>query len=232
MEAKQIEFSSETDGWIRDLLTTWHTEDGGNTWEHSVNVLTQGVRGQPTRLFVIDPPVIVATGTAGQIYRSEDGGRTWQIQTLAGENADFTDVCFSDKQDGISVGYVGEPSFRPLVFVTKDGGKTWLERPIGDQVHPWSVSFISDEVWLAGDERQKSSQVGMSTKPLLLHSLDGGLHWERVSLSSADPFFSLVRFADREHGWLVGRDNLYRTDDSGKTWKVALSLAPIQNSSN
>jgi photosystem II stability/assembly factor-like uncharacterized protein len=229
MEAQQIEFSTDTDGWIRDLLCIWHTKDGGNTWEKSLSVLTPEVKGQPSRIFAVDSNVIVSTGTSGQIYRSEDGGHTWKIRTLIDGDGDFKDVWFSDKQNGFVVGFAGKPSVRPLLFATRDGGEMWQEIPIGDQIFPSSVSFVKDEGWLAGSERPTTE---MSSKPVLLHTVDGGLHWARVAVNTDDPFFSLVRFADREHGWLVGRDNLYRTDDAGKTWKAVLSLAPIQNSLN
>src|SRR5258707_2616494 len=193
MEAEQIEFPTETDGWIRDLLCIWHTKDGGNTWKKSLSVSTDGVKGQPSRIFPIDENLIVVAGTGGQIYRSGDAGRTWQIKTLIDVDADLTDVSFSDKQNGFAVGFVSEPSFRPLIFITKDGGETWLEMPTVDQIRPWSVWFINNEGWLAGNERPGSSEQGISSKPVLLHTLDGGLNWARVAVSANDPFFSLVR---------------------------------------
>lgn len=230
MEAEQIEFPTESDGWLRAVLSIWRTKDGGTTWEKSLSVSTPGIKGQPSRIFAIDANVIVAAGTEGQIYRTEDGGRTWKIKTLLDADAEFKDVWFSDKQNGFVVGSVSKPSFRPLLFATRNAGETWEEMPIEDQILPLSVSFVKDDGWLAGRDL-KSSEPEASPKPLLLHTADGGLHWSRVTVSSGDPFFSLVRFADKDHGWLVGRDNLYRTDDAGRTWNVVLSLPALKDAS-
>jgi hypothetical protein len=48
-----------------------------------------------------------------------------------------------------------------------------------------------------------------------------------LELGPNEPFLTDVRFSDKEHGWMVGRDSLYRTEDSGKTWGRVLSLPPL-----
>ncbi|HEV8427329.1 MAG TPA: YCF48-related protein [Pyrinomonadaceae bacterium] len=55
-------------------------------------------------------------------------------------------------------------------------------------------------------------------------------NWERVQLGPNEPFLTEVRFADKEHGWIVGRDILFRTEDGGNTWKRVLSLPPPKGS--
>jgi photosystem II stability/assembly factor-like uncharacterized protein len=47
-----------------------------------------------------------------------------------------------------------------------------------------------------------------------------------LQLGKDDPSFTLVRFTDKNHGWLAGRDSLYRTEDAGTTWTQVLTAPP------
>jgi photosystem II stability/assembly factor-like uncharacterized protein len=88
---------------------------------------------------------------------------------------------------------------------------------------PESICFVGQEGWLAGRMRPVGEQA-VATKAVLFRTTDAGEHWSQVQTSTDDPFFSEVRFADRDNGWLVGRDNVYRTQDRGKNWTRVLSL--------
>jgi photosystem II stability/assembly factor-like uncharacterized protein len=43
----------------------------------------------------------------------------------------------------------------------------------------------------------------------------------------SEPDFNQIHFTDKQYGWLFARDNVYRTEDSGKTWQIVLNLPPI-----
>jgi len=43
-------------------------------------------------------------------------------------------------------------------------------------------------------------------------------------LGQGDMFYSQIKFVNRQVGWLVGQNNLYRTNDAGRTWNVVLKL--------
>ena len=225
--AKQIEFVDETTGWILEALSIWHTKDGGVTWTKTLSVLTPGVNGQPTSMYAIDGATLVATGGKGQIYLTRDGGVTWKVQTLE-TKPDLKDVWFSDKQAGWICGYTsGRDSILMVLFATKDGGESWNELPLVDRnMMPSSVCFVENEGWIAG-HRYLDNKSPAHLEAVLLHTTDGGLHWTLMPFPSDDPFFSLVRFSDKSNGWLVGRDNLYRTQDGGKTWRRVLAWPPV-----
>lgn len=225
---KQIEFANETDGWILEGLSIWRTKDGGVTWRKTVSVSTPGVKGQPTSIHAIDAKTLVVSATEGQSYVTRDGGDSWKVETLVSDG-DFTDIWFADQQKGWVSGYVGASGNRPLLFMTKDGGASWEEIHLADnEIMPRSICFLGEEGWLAGDRRVNSGPF-VALEGVLLHTKDGGMHWTPVQLDSDDPFFNLVRFADKQHGWVAGRDNLYRTEDGGNTWRAILKLPPIKD---
>jgi photosystem II stability/assembly factor-like uncharacterized protein len=221
--AKQIEFVNESSGWILEFLSIWHTKDGGVTWTKTLSVSSPGVNGQPTGMFVINETTLLAIGTEGQVFLTNDSGATWQIQTI-GNKPDLTDVWFSDKETGWICGYMsGRESITMVLFVTKDGGMSWSELPFRESgVLPFSVCFVENEGWISG---QRSLEDG-SRKTVLLHTADAGRHWAAVPVPDEDLFLGLIRFTNTSDGWLVGRDSLYRTHDGGKSWQRVLTLLP------
>ena len=227
--ANDIEFVSDTTGWVKSGLAIWRTEDGGITWREKLSVLTSGVSGQPTKIYPLDANSLAGAGTKGQIYITRDGGEHWRIQTLI-PTGDFEDIWFATPQIGWITGYIAGNDSKALLFVTKDGGEQWEEIGIADEeIRPWSISFVNDKIgWLAGHRYLDKATPPFPMENLLLHTTDGGKHWTRMKVNSDDPFFSLVRFTDEEHGWLAGRDNLYRTEDGGKTWTRVLILPPAK----
>jgi photosystem II stability/assembly factor-like uncharacterized protein len=226
--ANRIEFVSDTIGWVQTALAILRTEDGGVTWHQKLSVTTTGVSGQPTTTHPLDANTLVGAGTKGQIYITRDGGEHWRIQTLM-PTGDFEDISFATPQNGWITGYVAGHSSKALLFVTKDGGEQWEELEINEEVRPWSISFVNDRIgWLAGHQYLDRTTPPFPMENLLLQTTDGGKHWTRMKVNSDDPFFSLVRFTDEQHGWLAGRDNLYRTEDGGATWTKILSVQPAR----
>lgn len=226
--ASRIEFVNDTEGWVAGGLSIWHTKDGGVNWREVLSRLTPGVKGDLFNIYAIDANTLVCAATGGQVYTTRDAGESWNIQMVSTSGGDFTDVWFKDNQNGWLTGYVGEPSFRPLLFATKDGGASWEELPLPEMgIMPKSVSFVDGDGWLAGHQRVADGK-SLPIEAVLLHTTDAGKHWIRIQPGADDPFFSMVRFSDVQHGWLVGRDNLYRTEDGGKTWQRVLSVPPAQ----
>jgi photosystem II stability/assembly factor-like uncharacterized protein len=229
--ASQIEFLNEKDGWIRECLSIWRTRDGGVTWRETLSTVTPGVLGQPTGMFPIDANTVVSSASGGQVYLTRDGGETWKLEKPLAGTIDFNDVWFVDQNHGWLAGYeilVGGESERPILLETTDGGAAWKEVLVDSAMRPSSICFVGEKGWLAGSRRIVD---GNSVKlfGVLLFTEDAGRHWNPVRFGPEEPPFSNVRFTDKANGWLVGRDNLYRTDDGGKTWNVVLSLPPNQS---
>ena len=78
--------------------------------------------------------------------------------------------------------------------------------------------------WASGWSSKVESE---GRKGVVFQTIDGGAHWKPIGNIPNESVYMIVRFSDKEHGWLAGRDSLYRTDDGGNSWRVVLKLSPI-----
>ncbi|HEY0378955.1 MAG TPA: YCF48-related protein [Pyrinomonadaceae bacterium] len=232
--AHQIEFLNERDGWLREFLSIWRTDDGGATWRKTLSTVTPGVGGPPSAMFVVDRNHVVASGGGGQVYITRDGGENWKIETPITGNVSHTDVWFVDQTHGWLTGYIvvvaGE-KLRPLILETDDGGDNWREVSVEADLLseanflPSSICVVGEDWWLAGNLRIVNGR-SINFAGVLLHSSNSGKSWSEIKFATDESIVNQVRFTDHEHGWLVAGDSLYRTEDAGKTWKRVLSLLP------
>ena len=160
------------------------------------------------------------SGTGGAFYRTQDGGITWEGDTTGLEDKDLGKANFLNSL----VGWIAA-SPNDGIYHTEDGGKTWslLEDP-GRLFQLNSVQFTSrTEGWAAGNEGETGQH---KRKPIVLHTTDGGKNWDRVKVAEDEPFVQELYFTNSTNGWLLSRDNVYRTADGGKTWGIVLRLPP------
>lgn len=153
-------FIDENNGWLVGAGSTLlQTRDGGETWHHgrlnavassatnhantSVNARAASVRFNSVSF--VDGQRGWAVGSGGSIYRTLNGGSSWQPQA-SGVSTDLLDVKFVDALEGWVVGDAG------TVLHTTDGGRHWsnersptphaLERIFfTDRAHGWAVGF-------------------------------------------------------------------------------------------
>lgn len=161
-----IQAISETEVWVVGISGTYHTTDGGKTWEKS---------GPPgTGLQFLDAHRGWIQGD--KLWRTENGGRTWK--SIDGECKPFFGgfgFFFLDDQHGWAVSGRTEGNTyeerTPVghVKATTDGGKTCSEIARLPGQLPWSVFFLNErEGWAGG--------IGS-----LLKTEDGGRTWSVVS---------------------------------------------------
>ena len=179
-----------------------------------------------------------AAGYFGAIYRTTDGGKTWD-KLQSGTQKSIYAISFADEKNGWAVGRRG------FVIRTTDGGDTWerQEIPRKPARHIFSVRAIdAQHVWAVGDWGGR------------YYTSDGGQTWEDRSflLDESHPTFKYlteaelaayqrgepvyddlsmndVFFLDPQHGWIVGEYGIiYRTVDGGKTWDKSSILGDVR----
>lgn len=139
-------------------------------------------------------------GAFGVVYRTNDGGSTWEAQETPTLD-DLFAIDFASPETGVAVGKAG------TILRTDDGGETWTRIDAGTDRNLFAVAFASaDHVWAAGDWGA------------VFESKDAGRTWMDRTLPD-DIVLTDVSFADAMHGALVGEFGSVRvTTDGGATW--------------
>jgi photosystem II stability/assembly factor-like uncharacterized protein len=223
-EANSRQSSTWGDGVYRSL-------DGGTTWTH------MGLRdSQHIGRIVIHPrdPDVVFVAALGHLwgpnperglYRTRDGGQTWQKVLGVDDNTGVVDVAMDP--DGRTMyaatyqrrragfGFVGGGPGSGL-WRSLDGGETWTRLTDGLPAGPSGRIGIaiapshSDIVYAAIENRDGG----------VFRSDDRGGTWRRVSATDPRPmYYSQLRVdpANPDRVWMLGT-NIHRSIDGGKTF--------------
>jgi photosystem II stability/assembly factor-like uncharacterized protein len=86
-----------------------------------------------------------------------------------------------------------------------------------------SVQFLDrSDGWATAVDFNPKASGTPGFESLLLHTTDGGGDWHAVSDLPGNEFFQRVHFSDSTRGWLYTHAGLYRSEDRGATWHIAL----------
>ena len=231
-EIYSICFADDLHGWVSGYYLDdstdriAHTDDGGVTWqalkfEHGI---------APYDIFFVDATEGWICGRA--IRHTEDAGDTWDTQ-YAGEGYVlllFRDVFFIDRHRGWCIGFGGRTQGEgvDIIVGTTDGGQTWEEQyhqraDVGNEGR-WDSSL-----WFV-DENEGWAAIGAPT-PILLHTVDGGTHWQQHDFSGG-AWWNDIQFVNPQEGWIAGAENtpestplsgrgvLFHTQDGGESWQM------------
>ncbi len=181
-----LALSDPVDGKFRILSTA----DGGRSWR----VLPS--TGMPPALagefaFAASGTCLVATagrawfatggGAAARVFRSADGGRTWQVAQTpvpSGPSAGIYSLAFRDARHGIAVGGdFATPTVAPdAAAVSRDTGRTWRAAV----TEPGE--YRSGAAWVP-----RTGATALAVGPTGSDiSYDGGLTWHRFDTGSFD----------------------------------------------
>lgn len=155
---------------------------------------------------------------APNLYRTTDGGKTWQRVELPMGDIDaesgysgihVTEIAFEDEKSGtLTVGmkHVGTTSDLAVVFTTTDGGETW-----------WGVTSggADDTVNTAADE------------DVLERPGDTGLVEQAVFLDAGEAYQLRLRGIAAEPEWSTSDPNIARVDEAGMVTAVHQGTAYI-----
>ena len=135
---------------------------------------------------------------SGKVYRSTDGGETWQFTDSTLVNQKELNM-FPDGKGWL----IGEGIWR-----TEDGGFNWTQQHAGNFVDAYF--FNKDKGWVIGE---------INGTNVLLRTFDGGNNWSEVGAPYTQGDFKNIDFVDELHGWIYAHswnsNELLRTTNGG-----------------
>lgn len=214
----------------------YKSTDGGESWqrmglEHSEHIGKIVIDPRdPDVVFVAAQGPLWKDGGDRGLYRTKDGGATWERVLHVSERTGITDVVYDPRNPDVlyassyqrrrHVGILIAGGPESTIFKSEDGGDNWREIAVGLQ------SLDRGRIGLAISPQRPD--VIYATIPSIgdssgfYRSEDGGERWVRMSdWCSGDPQYYQELFPDphqfdRVYGVAV---NLMRTDDGGRTWE-------------
>ncbi|MGZ3521482.1 MAG: WD40/YVTN/BNR-like repeat-containing protein, partial [Vulcanimicrobiaceae bacterium] len=235
-------------GIIRPDLATgdgmYKSTDAGRTWTHLGLRETQMIANvavdptNPDRLFVAALGHPYGPNSERGIFRSTDGGRTFQKVLYKDDYTSGNDVVIDPRDPNVvyasSMGHVFKPNAERGVFKTTDGGKTWRKVLFVDAntggvqvvMDPRNASVLYAAMWQAQRVPWKLTSGGAGSG--LYKTTDGGAHWTKiskhagfangtlgkigVSVAASNPriVYAIVQAHD---------GGVFRSTDAGASWK-------------
>lgn len=221
----------------------WKTTNGGMTWKpifERQNTISIGdIALEPN-----NPDVIwVGTGESNVrnsvsfgdgVYKSNDGGKTWQHLGLKETNTISRIVIHPSNPDIAYVAAVGHafgPNEERGIFMTGDGGKTWQKTLYIDANHgasdleidPANPNILYAGMW--NFERKPWGFRSGDEKGGLFRSIDGGRSWSKVTNGLPKLLGRIgVRVAPSNPNVVYAiveakEGTLYRSDDKGESFR-------------
>lgn len=244
-----LKMISALEGWAIAAQAVLRTQDGGQTW-HDVSMpgVSNLVSGtgfsaldeNTAWVLVTDPNAPLDAGT---LYRTADGGLTWETIPVAfgGGSLEFVDESVGWVMSSLGV---GAGSMAVAIFRSADGGLTWNQVYTNDPNLPEagdSLPLGGLKNNLTAKDAQTAWVAGVIYAPdtiYLYKSDDGGQTWASQSLPPATgipnfdastPGLILLNASEAVLPVQFYGDNqqtgFYRSDDGGDTWAFAALLS-------
>lgn len=154
---------------------------------------------------VVGPGEVVVVDAVGQVYKSSDGGASWQAAPATPPSLDAEDIHFSDLLNGW---VTGGGSIGNALFHTTDGGASWTPVP-GFGGAYIAVDFEDQNGWAAN--------IG----GIFYRSNDGGATWIQEELPGSPVQIGDMDFFDPSTGYAAGWGGYAaRSNDGGVTWEI------------
>ena len=227
--------------WVSGHGGTWlRTLDGGASWSGGIVPDADTLQFRDVHAISADVAWLLAAGPAemSRIYRTEDGGESWQIQWVNDEPDGFYDcLSFFDSQRGLAYGDAVNGELR--ILRTTDGGDHWslvaaARLPAAQE---GEGGFAASGTCLAvGAQNVAWIGTGNSDPARVLRSNDRGWSWvaaETPLIAGEAAGITSISFHDERFGLVVGGDlarpdehtaNVAVTSDGGVNWTAGGSL--------
>lgn len=204
-----------------------------SAWEVSVVDPDQSFRG----LDAVDRDTAWVTGGsvsggAGSVYRTTDGGGTWQdVRPPGSDGLMFRDV--EARDDDTAVVLAIGPGEASRVYRTTDGGQTWDETFRNQE----EAAFFNCIDFAPGDRVGLGVSDPVDGKFRIIRTTDGGASWEVLPDAGMPDSSGEVNFsASGDCLTMTGHDawfgaggedaRAYHSDDRGTTWEAGDAALP------
>jgi len=227
----------------------WQTTDGGVVWKPVFD--NQPVASIGALAVAPSDPRVIYAGTGESdirsnlasgdgVYKSVDGGQTWQNVGLRESRQISRIVIDSRNADVVYAGVLGHaygPNNERGVYKSSDGGARWTKvLDLGSEVGVSDLALATDSpnvlfagTWCTrrppwstyapidcpGGGIYRSNDGGQGWSRLAGHGLPDG-DWGRVAVAVSSPGKRVYALIDAAQ-----KSGLYRSDDGGETWSLA-----------
>jgi len=165
--------------------------DGGNNWEEILTLSSLG-NAAPRCFDFINDTLGICGGQDGALYRTTDGGNSWQSFSHIQGTYDISIIRFFNDSIGLANG-----------ARTTDGGITWTPMDNG----------VMHDIFITDD-----SSGFVTTWKGIFYTTDYGASWQKVDPFENERF-NTVCMADNLIGYAAkDPDKIYKTTDGGMTW--------------
>ncbi|MBV6445254.1 MAG: T9SS type A sorting domain-containing protein [Ignavibacteriales bacterium] len=177
------------------------TTNGGTTWS---DIRVPNGR-KINEITVPDANTIYGACDSSRIVFSKDGGATWSEYSAGlGNTHQFIAI------DHFSQNVVMVTGTNGIVLKTTDGGVSWLQYNLPNNVLAWDICVVDEEfAWICG------------TGETVFRTTDGGVSWvQQLAMGGLGSYG--ISFADRDRGFVAGSSgNTYWTTNGGTAWSPA-----------
>ena len=177
------------------------TTDGGENWTQILPV-SGDIDGLQSIWFT-DENTGFAVGWNNYFIKTTDGGATWTNVTCGSNVWYYTDIKFWDEDNGVVS--ASQNGSDPGVYVTEDGGDTWVAASSGITSNIWAVDYAGENIVYA-----------ININGFLYKSNDGGYNWTQLALPGA--MLMGIDFVTEDFGVIGAEERIYATIDGGTSW--------------
>jgi photosystem II stability/assembly factor-like uncharacterized protein len=196
---------------------TFKSTNGGAIWKKFPILIPCDA----LREIIVDPSdakrilILMQGSGAGYIFRSKDGGISWQ-QLLYAEGLAGLTTASNSRNVLLAAGMVKDQGSAYIgAYISKNGGSTWTKHRAcatpGGSAETIAVDPRNADIVYVGGQRDYQAAIYKST--------NGGTIWEDVTGTLQGPIHDIEidpHIANRVYG--LTWDGIYRTDDGGGSW--------------
>jgi photosystem II stability/assembly factor-like uncharacterized protein len=182
-----------------DANTRTSKEDSlGTGWTKITGV----VEGYITDIYFSGNTGFLATNSFNEIFKSTNGGDTWQ--KVYQSSAPFLNMGMGSSDNA---GFVwGNPNKTQILYTT-NGGASFDSAELGTNNNNFNDIFYV------------SPQIAYANNGKLWKTVNGGKNWTTIyTFPGSGLSMSVLFFLNEQNGWAVAKDVLYKTTNSGVSW--------------